>query len=182
MSTRSYIAKQIGNNQFRTIYCHSDGYLTHNGAMLLDHYSDVEKLDELLSLGDISCLAPTVNPDPSKPHSFDYDVRQDGVVVAYGRERGDKDVEAKNFTARQLTSEETWIAYIYIFDKNNKWIYGRPGDDISEFRSVEEGLEKTYSYYDMERQEGYYGVLTDDIAEELKAQNSSDDESPVQTM
>ena len=37
MSTRSYIAKQIGDNQFHTIYCHSDGYLTHNGAMLLDH-------------------------------------------------------------------------------------------------------------------------------------------------
>ena len=83
-----------------------------------------------------------------------------------------------------MTSEETWIAYIYVFDKNNKWIYGRPGDDISEFRSVEEGLEKTYSYYDMERPEGYYGVLTDEVAEELKAQNSSEseDESPVQTM
>ena len=52
MSTRSYIAKQIGDNKYRTIYCHSDGYLTYNGAMLLDHYNSPEKLDELLRLGD----------------------------------------------------------------------------------------------------------------------------------
>ena len=182
MSTRSYISKQIADNQYRTIYCHSDGYLTHNGAMLLDHYSDADKLDELLKLGDISCLAPSVNPDPLKPHSFDYDERQDGVVIAYGRDRGDKDIEAKNFTERQLTSSDTWIAYIYVFNKDGQWIYGRPGESISDFRSVEEGLERTYSYYDMERPEGYYGVLTDGVAEELKAQNFPEDESPVQTM
>ena len=94
MSTRSYIAKQIADNKFRTIYCHSDGYLTHNGALLLDHYSEADKLDELLNLGDISCLEPTINPDPTKPHSFNYDERQEGVVIAYGRDRGDKDVDA----------------------------------------------------------------------------------------
>ena len=38
-----------------------------------------------------SCLEEKLEPDPSKPHSFDYDERQDGVVVAYGRERGDND-------------------------------------------------------------------------------------------
>ena len=92
MSTRSYIAKQIGENQYKTIYCHSDGYLTHNGAMLFDHYSNADKLDELLNLGDISYLAPNIYPDPSKPHSFKYDERQDGVIVAYGRDRGDKDI------------------------------------------------------------------------------------------
>lgn len=183
MSTRSYIAKQIADNKFRTIYCHSDGYLTHNGALLLDHYSEADKLDELLNLGDISCLEPTINPDPTKPHSFNYDERQEGVVIAYGRDRGDKDVDAKTFTAKELTSDASWVAYIYILDKDNKWIYGRPGDSISEFRSVEEGLEKTYSYYDMERPEGYYGVLTDDVAEELKAQQDSTESNvSVQTM
>ena len=86
MSTRSYIAKQIGDNKYRTIYCHSDGYLTYNGAMLLDHYNSPEKLDELLRLGDLSCLGVNINPDPSRPHSFDHKKRQDGVTVAYGRD------------------------------------------------------------------------------------------------
>lgn len=183
MSTRSYIAKQVGENQYRTIYCHSDGYLTHNGAMLFDHFNDAEKLDELLNLGDISFLAPTINPDPSKPHSFNYDERQDGVIVAYGRDRGDKNVDAKMFTQRQLTSTDSWIAYIYIFNKENQWVYGRPGQDVSEFRNVKEGLDSAYSYYHMERPEGYYGYLSEEVANLLKEQQSdTQTESPEQTM
>jgi len=182
MSTRSYIAKQVGDDKFRTIYCHSDGYLTHNGAMLLDHYSEPEKLDELLNLGDLSYLAPNVNPDPSKPHSFNYDERQDGVVLAYGRDRGEKDIEARDYTKRELTSTETWVAYIYVFNKDNQWVYGRPGQDLSEFRDVKEGLDSTYSYYGIERPEGYYGIITDDVAEEFRNQDSGEDEAPTQTM
>lgn len=183
MSTRSYIAKQVGENQYRTIYCHSDGYLTHNGAMLYDHFNDAEKLDELLNLGDISYLAPNINPDPSKPHSFNYDERQDGVIVAYGRDRGDKDVEAKMFTQGQLTSTDSWIAYIYVFNKDGQWVYGRPGQDVSEFRNVKEGLDSAYSYYKMERPEGYYGYLSEEVADLLKErQNDTQTESPEQTM
>lgn len=35
MSTRSFIAKQTGEDEYLTVYCHSDGYLTYNGALLL---------------------------------------------------------------------------------------------------------------------------------------------------
>lgn len=181
MSTRSYIAKQIGDDKFKTIYCHSDGYLTHNGAMLLDHYSDPEKLDELLKLGDISYLAPNINPDPTKPHSFNFDERQDGVVLAYGRDRGEKDVAAHDYNKHELT-DEAWVAYIYVYNKDNQWVYGTPGQDLSEFRDVREGLESAYSYYGIERPEGYYGLMTKDIAEEFKNQDAGEDEAPVQTM
>lgn len=183
MSTRSYIAKQIGENVFRTIYCHSDGYLTHNGAMLLDHYSDEEKLDELLNLGDLSYLAPKINPDHSKPHSFDYDKRQEGVVVAYGRDRGEENIEARNISEGNMTSTENWVSYIYVFNKDSKWVFGRPGQNVSEFRDVEEALDNAYSYYGIQRPEGYYGFLTDDIAEQMKnEQDTSEDEVPVHTM
>jgi len=182
MSTRSYIAKQIGDNEFKTIYCHSDGYLTHNGAMLFDHYSDPEKLDALLNLGDISYLAPNIEPDPTRPHSFDYNERQEGVVVAYGRDRGEKDVDAHTFTKDELTSTEAWVAYIYVFNKDNRWVYGSPGQDLSQFRDVEEGLKSTYSYYGIDRPEGYYGIMTKDVAEEFLNQNSDEDEVPIQTM
>lgn len=49
MSTRSLIAKQIGEDAYLTIYCHSDGYLSYNGAMLIDHYNSEEKIDELIN-------------------------------------------------------------------------------------------------------------------------------------
>lgn len=58
MSTRSLIAKENDDGTFRTVYCHHDGYLTYNGAMLLDHYNTPERIDKLLDLGDLSFLAP----------------------------------------------------------------------------------------------------------------------------
>ena len=88
MSTRSFIAKQTGADEYLTVYCHSDGYLTYNGALLLDCYNTPEQVDELLKLGDLSYLAESLHPNPGMPHAFDYDKRQSGVTVAYGRTEG----------------------------------------------------------------------------------------------
>ena len=51
MSTRSLIGIQREKDKFEVIYCHSDGYPTYNGAMLLDHYSDKEKVEILRIFG-----------------------------------------------------------------------------------------------------------------------------------
>ena len=40
MSTRSYICMEVGDNRYKTIYCHFDGYLDYNGKMLLEYYDD----------------------------------------------------------------------------------------------------------------------------------------------
>src|SRR5574344_1539635 len=102
MSTRSLICMQKDDDNYEAIYCHSDGYLTYNGAMLLDHYNDKETLQRLLNLGNISSLQEKIDPDPTKPHSFDYSQRQDDVVVAYGRDRGDTEQESSKCTLEQL--------------------------------------------------------------------------------
>lgn len=94
MSTRSLICEEIGEDKYKTIYCHWDGYLTHNGAMLLDHYNTKEKLEELLAIGNISELKPIINPEPNLPHSFDGE-QQENVVIAYGRDGGEKNQESK---------------------------------------------------------------------------------------
>ena len=39
MSTRSFICVEQDDGSYKGVYCHSDGYLTYNGAMLLDHYN-----------------------------------------------------------------------------------------------------------------------------------------------
>ncbi len=62
MSTRSFIAKQIEKDAYLTVYCHNDGYLTYNGALLLDCYNTPEQVDELLKLGDLSYLAESSIP------------------------------------------------------------------------------------------------------------------------
>lgn len=176
MSTRSLIAKQIGDDKFRTIYCHMDGYLTHNGALLVDHYDTPEKVDEILALGDLSFLTPQLYPDPNKPHSFDYNNRQDGVTVAYGRDRGETDIEAQDLTMKELIDTQTWANYCYVFTDDNRWKYFQYGKDDYELKDVESAVAKEYENYGInERPAEYYGFLTDSIAEEMKHVEAEDE-------
>lgn len=56
MSTRSYIAMKTSEATYKGVYCHYDGYLDYNGVMLLEHYNSKERVEELLSYGNISSL------------------------------------------------------------------------------------------------------------------------------
>ena len=167
MSTRSFICKELPNGKYYGIYCHSDGYLTYNGAMLLDHYSDPQKVDALLALGDISLLERNIAPDPNKPHSFDYNERQDEVVVAYGRDRGETDVDAKEITVDEARG--AWGEYMYIFGQDGKWRYYDLHEDEPELCDVEDDLATEYRRMGIERPPNEYGFLTDEALKEIKA-------------
>lgn len=127
MSTRSRIAIKRQDNKIDSIYCHSDGYLEYNGVILFDFYKDINKLNKLIELGDISLLARNVNPDPEVKHGFDYDDRQEDVVVAYSRDRGEKNthfITHKNieeFKKYCITSDQE---FAYLYDENEStWSY-----------------------------------------------------------
>lgn len=174
MSTRSLISIQRKDDEYECIYCHSDGYLTYNGAMLLDHYSDKEKLEKLIKLGNISSLDINVDPDPSKPHSFDYDKRQDGVVIAYARDRGDKNEHSRICNMKEML-DWGWIEYIYIFDKDGKWKYLQPPNETIKY--VEDGLAKEYKRMGIRRPKDFYGFFTEtSLREERKRQQQEDEE------
>ena len=91
MGTRSRIAVMHGD-VCKSVYCHWDGYLEHNGAILQEHY-DSAKANQLVALGDISSLGPNIGEQhPFSPH-FDegskeaYDAAKDaGYTTFYGRE------------------------------------------------------------------------------------------------
>lgn len=166
MSTRSYIAKKISEDKYLAIYCHSDGYLTYNGALLLDYYNTPEQVDKLLALGDISYLAERLEPDPTKPHNFDSDKRQEGVVLAYGRDKGDTGTAARVLTFEQLTDTNSLTEYVYIFDEYNKWKYLNIGDR-NNIKDVKKDLCNEYSKYGITRPVGYYGFIDADIASDF---------------
>lgn len=172
MSTRSLICMQLDDDKYKKIYCHSDGYLTYNGAMLLDHYSDREKLEKLLNLGDISCLNIKVDPDPSKPHSFDYKERQEDVVVAYGRDRDEKNTEAKICTLDELKNKFDWIEYIYIFTKDDKWKYYAYPFDIE--KDVKEELDRAFKNMGIKRPKDEYGYFTEEEIARIKKKQESE--------
>ena len=120
MATRSRIAIETTAGKVRSIYCHWDGYPGNNGKILMEHYTDKEKIINLIELGDISSLAPEVNTD--LPHTFNSPV--EGVVVAYGRDRKEKikdyrDVNRTNSYTKsacgcsKLAGDAEWIEQGY---------------------------------------------------------------------
>lgn len=166
MSTSCLIAKQVGENDYLTIYCHSDGYLTHTGALLVDFYDTEEKVNQLMELGDLSVLKEKLYPNPLQIHNF-VD-RQECVSVAYGRDRGEKNAEARMLTIDDFNAPKSFIDYMYIFDSSHQWKYFFIPKPFQGFEDVKEGLEKEYARFEMERPKGYYGDLYEEMAVVLK--------------
>ncbi len=166
MSTRSYICKENEDGTFTGVYCHSDGYLTYNGAMLMDHYNSRERVEKLLSLGNMSCLNENIEPDPSKPHSFEE--RQEGVTVFYGRDRNESGQEATLVKLEDINDPSSWIEYCYVYGKDNKWRYFECGRLSDGLKDLQKGLEDEYKGLGFPRPEGYYGFFTPDDIKKLR--------------
>jgi hypothetical protein len=87
MATRSRIGIEKVDGSVVSIYCQWDGYPENNGRLLSEHYTDVEKVEELIGLGDISYLAERVKPEGD---NHTYNTPEEGTVVAYHRDRGEE--------------------------------------------------------------------------------------------
>ncbi len=103
MGTRSTIALEYADGTVQQVYCHWDGYLEHNGKILAEHYSNPFILRDLIDLGDVSSLRPTVGTK----HAFSklevpmdgeaYDKLYGDMTTFYGRDRAEDGVSAKKF-------------------------------------------------------------------------------------
>lgn len=94
MATRSTIAVELEDGKVQQVYAHWDGYLEHNGAILLEHYNTQELAIALTNLGSISSLRERITP-LGTTHSFDSP--EDDVTIYYGRDRGERDTEPHKF-------------------------------------------------------------------------------------
>lgn len=63
MATRSTIGIRHEDGSVTKIYCHWDGYIEHNGGILQKYYNTAEKIEPLLSLGNLSVLGPKPEAD-----------------------------------------------------------------------------------------------------------------------
>ena len=129
MATRSTIAMEYEDGTIRQIYCHWAGYLSHNGKILLEHYSNPEKVKALIGLGDISSLAPNIGGEGKL---FDTDTPDANTVIAYHRDKGEQFClnEAVLFNdfedyIENLEAEE--VQYIFI---NGKWFFHEKTDAL----------------------------------------------------
>ena len=128
MSTRSRIGVMHGN-KCKSVYCHFDGYLEHNGVILQEHY-DSAKANHLVALGDMSSLRPELG----EQHAFskfdtpgiEVQVHNENWCTFYGRDRGESDTEWTTDTTFEAFLERAdgcGAEYYYIM-QDGEWYVG----------------------------------------------------------
>jgi hypothetical protein len=113
MSTRSRIGLELSDGSILSIYNHFDSYPEFLGVKLVEHFNTKEKVQELIDMGDISCLwtnagwnnetLPEIGPLPYSSRGEDCPPRLDSDLCEY---------------LLPDNSEE----YAYIFTQNGEWV------------------------------------------------------------
>jgi hypothetical protein len=127
MGTRSVIGVYHGGNA-KVVYCHWDGYLDHNGRILLDHY-DSSKANHLVALGDLSSLGTTIG----SKHTFSPFVTEDEEFKALTEEEQNR-IKAETEAAYEAAKEAGWCTF-YNRDR------GETGCDFKTLTSWDDFLE-----------------------------------------
>jgi len=137
MGTRSRIGVMHGD-VCKSVYCHWDGYLEHNGKILQEHY-DSSKANHLVALGDMSSLGQTIGEQhPFSPHASAedkaaYDAAQDaGWCTFYARDRGETGTEFKvaHSFDEFLTQVDNCGGEYYYVMQNGSWYCGSMYGDL----------------------------------------------------
>jgi len=130
MATRSTIALEFADGTIGQVYCHWDGYLQHNGKILLENYMDPFKLRDLIDLGDISSLGaeigvkhPFDNPGMFGTPAYQaYKDQYGDMTKFYGRDRGEFGTDAKYFKDfADYKDNHQYEEYSYILRTDGVW-------------------------------------------------------------
>jgi len=110
MATRSAIAIETGLPEMgpciiHAVYCHWDGYVTNNGALLLKHFDSLPNAVELIKGGSISSLGEGI--DKTQFHCRDMD-REMVPASEYG-------------TREEFIEDSDGLDYLYILNQNDVW-------------------------------------------------------------
>ena len=129
MGTRSTIALEFADGTVEQVYCHWDGYLDHNGAILAEHYSNPFKLRDLIDLGDMSSLRPEIG----EKHAFSqFELRAEEVAgyklltedwcTFYRRDRNESGCKARKYkNADEYFDCSQQEEYDYILRTDGVW-------------------------------------------------------------
>ena len=119
MSTRSRIGVAQDDGAIQHVYCHLNGKPEDNGQTLVDHYTTQNQAQELVDLGNLATLGPTLEWTPparglmAGPSTF-----------ACHRDRGDSWNRVGTVTSTleeyQQGRHRGWVEYIYLF-QNGEW-------------------------------------------------------------
>lgn len=121
MSTRSTIAIELEDGTVKQIYCHSDGYLSYVGKVLLNHY-DSTKTNLLMSQGDCSMLGKEIGEKINFDDRLTYSNGIASQCRFYKRDRGEMNVGAKQFESYESYRENhQYEEFEYILRNTGEW-------------------------------------------------------------
>ena len=122
MGTRSTIAIQNEDGSVTGIYCHWDGYLSHNGKILAENYTTEAAVRELIALGDLSSLGANIGEKHDFNNAPYADTIAETVCTAYGRDRGETGVDARTCHSWTRFINAEGQEYDYLFQPSTgKW-------------------------------------------------------------
>lgn len=118
MATRSTIAIENLDGTIHQVYCHWDGYISHNGVLLQKFYNTRELVEKLIMGAAISSLGEYVS-DEQKP--FDRLIENDNRYTIYYSYRGEI-TEIRHFKDfDDYEQNHQYEEFEYIFTKDNVW-------------------------------------------------------------
>ena len=140
MGTRSRIGVMHGD-VCKSVYCHWDGYLEHNGVILQENY-DSAKANNLVALGDLSALRPEIGDQ----HAFsqfeiddmdrdDFIRTTENMCTFYGRDRLEENIEFKSdltFEAFFERAEGCGAEWYYIM-RDGVWYVGNTHENDAKY-------------------------------------------------
>ncbi len=133
MGTRSRIGIELPDHSVVSVYCHWDGYVEHNGKILVQQYQNRDDVKELIDGGSMSslCTRQTWSNGPTlKDENGEYITDSNGNIMS----EGDRDPQPLYHTERgeeinvEHTSFDEFVSgnmggeeYAYLFDLNDNW-------------------------------------------------------------
>jgi len=132
MGTRSRIGIEMPDHSVVSVYCHWDGYVEHNGKILVEHYQNRDDVQELIDGGSMSCLRTrnTWESNASlRDENGEYICDSEGNIMSendrepqplYHSERGDGE-DPTHTSFDKFVSGNSCEEYAYLFDLNGNW-------------------------------------------------------------
>ena len=122
MATRSNIAMKTADGKIVSVYCHWDGYVAHNGKILLENYDFIDKIEALIALGSISSLGKAIG---LQQDFDDRSTQKDDWTLFYSRDRGEE------LSIQEYDDIPSWIdqmeEYAYLWN-GQEWLVNDHGE------------------------------------------------------
>ena len=169
MGTLSTIALEFADGTVGVVYCHWDGYLSHNGKILLNNYMDPFKVRELIDNGDVSSLGNEIGVK----HPFDapgyyntpeynaYKEKYGNMTKFYMRDRGEDGCVAQYYKDfDDYVQNHGYQEYEYILRTDGVW-YVDKGEDAGYEPLLEAYLEELREQNDEEAEQELLAKFVD---------------------